>query len=102
MQTLLFITKATAMDLCIIYTGQSMIPQGLNTRCYSTADCTGPINRQFCQLFDGDTDNINHCCYDTSLSMPRSGLAMLSFTINGGGCRSCDGKVMASCIQLLT
>ena len=102
MQTLLFITIATAMNLCIIYTGQIFIPQGLNTRCYSTADCTGPINRQFCQLFDENNLNINHCCYDLSSSMPRSGLNMLSFTINGGGCRRCDGKTLASCMQPLT
>ena len=69
-----------------------MIPQGVNTRCYSTDDCTGPINEEFCQLFDRLTDNINHCCYESSLNMPRSNPDMLSFTLNGGGCRICNGK----------
>ena len=70
-----------------------MIPQGDNTRCYSTGDCTGPENKEFCLLFDKSTDNINHCCYDSNLNTPRANPSMLSFTINRGGCRSCDGKL---------
>ena len=69
----------------------------MNTRCYSTGDCTGPENEAYCQLFNSLTDNINHCCYDDSdLSMPRPNSDMLSFTLNGGGCRRCDGKFKAT------
>ena len=79
----------------LIISGQSNIPQGVVTRCYNTGDCNGAVNEQFSQLFDSSQDNINHCCYDgNDILSPRSTPEMLSFTLNGGGCRSCDGKAI--------
>ena len=71
--------------------GQCVIPQGITTRCYSTGDCTGPINKGYCQLFNRSTYNPNYCCFE-SVNVSRSNLNTLSFTLNDGGCRRCDGK----------
>ena len=83
-----------------IYSGQSYIPQGVITRCYSTSDCSDAGNEEFNQLFDTSIFDINHCCYDASLSTPRTNIEALYFTLNGGGCRSCDRKVMHAQILL--
>ena len=67
------------------------------TRCYSTGDCAGAVTKEFSQLFVSSMANINHCCFDGDSHNPRSNLQMLSFTLNGGGCRSCNGKAMYVC-----
>ena len=74
--------------------GQSYIPQGVITRCYTNGDCTGEINEELSQLFVSSSDNENHCCYDGDITDPRPNPEMLSFTLNGGECRRCDGKAM--------
>ena len=79
--------------MCV--TGQSGIPQGVFTRCYSTSDCSGPEDRDLCQLFDRTVaGDLNYCCYlnDTTL---RSNPENRSFTLNGGTCKTCDGKATA-------
>ena len=73
-----------------------MIPQGVITRCYSTNNCAGPINKEFTQLFVETTENVNFCCYVASQNA-RPNPDMLSFTLNGGGCRRCDGKATNKC-----
>ena len=44
--------------------GQSTIPQGIITRCYTNENCAGAVNEEFSQLFDSSMDNSNHCCYE--------------------------------------
>ena len=73
--------------------GQSFIPVDVITRCYTNGDCAGAVNEEFSQLFASSQINDNHCCYGENLN-PRPNPEMLSFTINGGGCRRCDGKAM--------
>ena len=80
-----------AWALCV--TGQSGIPQGVYTRCYSTSgDCSGPEDDDLCQLFNRNVaGDLNHCCYldDTTL---RSNPGNRSFTLNGGTCKRCNGE----------
>ena len=73
--------------------GQPFIPQGIITRCYTNGDCAGAVNEEFSQLFNSSMGNINHCCYDVEFNA-RPNPEMLSFTLNGGECRRCDGKAM--------
>ena len=74
------------------HTGQSRIPQGVVTRCYSTSDCGGPEDETLCQLFDRTAGDLNHCCYEDNITTLRSNPENLSFRLNGGTCRSCNGK----------
>ena len=73
--------------------GQSFIPQGIITRCYTNGDCTGSVNEEFSELFDSSRGNDNLCCYNEDFQA-RPNPEMLSFTLNGGECRRCDGKDM--------
>ena len=72
--------------------GQSYIPQGVITRCYTNGDCNGEVNEELSQLFVSSMSNDNHCCYGDDTMEPRPNPEMLSFTLNGGECRRCDGK----------
>ena len=72
--------------------GQSFISQGIITRCYTNGDCSGEVNEEFSEQFDSVGSN-NYCCYDENVS-PRPNPEMLSFTLNGGECKRCDGKAM--------
>ena len=74
--------------------GQSSIPQGVITRCYTTADCSGVVNEELSQMFDSATANLNHCCYENGSPVLRSNPEMISYTLNGGGCRSCNGNIV--------
>ena len=79
--------------MIFVFSGQIFIPQGVITRCYSNGDCSGAVNKELSQLFDNSEEfNINHCCLDGRIAIRRFNLDMLSFTLNGGECRSCDGK----------
>jgi len=77
-----------------MHAGQLGIPEGVITRCYNTSDCTGPENEQLCRLFNNShpAEDLNHCCFNRDMT-PRSGLGGISFTLNGGTCRRCDGKL---------
>ena len=70
-----------------------MIPQGVNTRCYSTIDCTGGVIKEYCKLFDSSTDNVNHCCYDGDVTNPRDNPNNIYFSLDGGECRPCGRKL---------
>ena len=78
-----------------MFTGQSGIPQGVVTRCYSTSNCSGPENDTLCQLFDRNVaGDLNHCCYENETTL-RSNPENLSFRLNGGTCKTCNGKVIS-------
>jgi len=77
-----------------VYAGQSQIPQGISTCCYSTGDCSGPRDTQLSRLFDiSIAGDINHCCFDGNLNSQRPNPSMLSFRLGNGECRSCDRKL---------
>ena len=89
--TILYMANA---DHLHVFTGQSGIPQGVVTRCYSTSDCSGPENDTLCQLFDRNVaGDLNHCCYENETTL-RSNPENLSFRLNGGTCKTCNGKVI--------
>ena len=84
-----------------IISGQSLIPPGIETKCYSSGDCSGAVNEEFTQRFDSSQRNINQCCYNSFTSYNlRSNLQMLSFKLNDGECRRCDGKATYIYVQL--
>ena len=80
--------------MCVyMHAGQSRIPQGVYTRCYSAGDCSGPENETLCQLFDRTiAGDLNHCCYENETTL-RSNPGNRSFTLNGGTCKMCNGKI---------
>ena len=81
-------------------TGQSGIPEGVVTRCYSTSDCSGPENDTLCQLFNRTIPgDVNYCCFEDQTT-PRSDPGNLSFRLNGGTCTPCDGKIIILCTSL--
>jgi len=86
-----------------MHAGQSGIPEGVVTRCYDTVDCTGQENIQLSQLFNDSrpAEDLNYCCFNEDMT-PRSGISSLSFTLNGGACRRCDGKLLIIATQSLT
>ena len=97
---ILHICRANA-DHLHVFTGQSGIPQGVFTRCYSTSDCSGPENNVLCQLFNRSVaGDLNHCCYENETTL-RSNPENLSFRLNGGTCKTCDGKVIGVAIYTM-
>ena len=77
----------------VCVTGQSGIPEGVITRCYSTSDCSGPEDKVLCQLFNRNVaGDLNHCCFLDATTL-RNNPESRSFTLNSGTCKTCNGNV---------
>ena len=76
-------------------TGQFRIPSSIPVRCYPGSSTCDAASEDTTRSFNAMPGDINGCCYDENMDGNFTRIAspdMMYFSLNGGECRSCDGK----------